>query len=249
VLAANAFTDGIGDALQNVGEFIPKLIVAIIILLLGWLLARLLRSVTERILRAIRFDDWVDRAGIGAHVERAGYPDSGRLLALLVYYAVLLLALKLAIDVFGESDVQDALDAMIAFLPRLFVALLIIVIAGAIANVVKGLVAAATTQLAYGNVLANLASAGIWVIGIFAALDQLKIAEDVVDLLLTAVLSGIVLIIAIMFGVGGIWAARDRFWPRVFDFFEPSRRGTTAAAAPTEAAAPTGSESSPPTTP
>jgi hypothetical protein len=232
VFAANAFTDGIGDALQDVGEFIPKLIVAIIILLIGWLVARFIRTITERILAAVHFDDWVDRAGIGAHVERAGYPDSGKLLALLVYYAVLLLALKLAIDVFGETDAQDALDAMIAFLPRLFVALLIIVIAGAIANVVKGLVAAATTQLAYGNVLANLASAGIWVIGIFAALDQLKIAEDVVDLLLTAVLSGLVLVIAIMFGVGGIWAARDRFWPRVFDFFEPSRRPSTEEAGP-----------------
>jgi hypothetical protein len=233
VFAANAFTDGIGDALRDVGEFIPKLIVAIIILLIGWLVARFIRAITERILTAVRFDDWVDRAGIGAHVERAGYPDSGKLLALLVYYAVLLLALKLAIDVFGETDAQDALDAMIAFLPRLFVALLIIVIAGAIANVVKGLVAAATTQLAYGNVLANLASAAIWIIGIFAALDQLKIAEDVVDLLLTAVLSGLVLIIAIMFGVGGIWAARDRFWPRVFDFFEPSRRASTEETAST----------------
>jgi len=229
VLAANAFTDGIGNALEDVGEFIPKLIAAIIIFVIGWLVARLVRTVTERILRAIHFDDWVDRAGIGAHVERAGYPDSGRLLALLIYYAVLLLALKLAIDVFGESDIQNALDAMIAFLPRLFVALLIIVIAGAIANVVKGLVAAATVQLHYGNVLANLAAAGIWVIGIFAALDQLKIAEDVVDLLLTAVLSGLVLVIAIMFGMGGIWAARDRFWPRVFDFFEPARQRSDAA--------------------
>jgi hypothetical protein len=234
VLAANAFTDGIGDALQNVGEFIPKLIVAIIILLVGWLVARFIRTITERILRAIRFDDWVDRAGIGAHVERAGYPDSGRLLALIVYYAVLLLVLKLAIDVFGDTDVQDALDAMIAFLPRLFVALLIIVIAGAIANVVKGLVAAGTTQLDYGNVLANLAAAGIWIIGIFAALDQLKIAEDVVDLLLTAVLSGLVLVIAIMFGVGGIWAARDRFWPRVFDFFEPRRRADAEEVTPAD---------------
>lgn len=216
-MLAITYSEGIENAWNNVAEFVPKLVAAIIIFLIGWFIARVLRNISHRILTALRFDHWVDRAGIGAPLERAGYADSGLLLARIIYWAILLLTLQLAVDTFGDSAIQDALDGIVAFLPRLLVALVIIVITGAIAVRVRELVEGLAGGLDYGETLARIAAAAVWVVGIFAALDQVQVAEDVVATLFSAIVATIGLILVIMFGVGGINAARDRFWPSVFD--------------------------------
>lgn len=207
----------IEEALSDVATFIPKLLGAVLVLVIGWLLARAIQKVVHTILNKVRFDALVDRSGLGAAIERAGYPDSGLLLAKIVYYAILLLALQIAIGVFGDSAVQDALDAVVALLPKIFVAVVIVLIAGAIASRVKDIVVGSAGGLAYGDTLAKAASAAIWVTGIFAALSQIEIAEDIVNSLFTIVVGSIAAIVVIKFGVGGIWAARDRFWPAVYD--------------------------------
>lgn len=205
------------EALTAVATFVPKLLGAIVVLVVGWLIARAIQKITHTILTKLRFDALVDRSGLGSAIERAGYPDSGLLMAKIVYYAILLLALQIAIDVFGDSAIQGALDAVIALLPKLFVAVVIILVAGAIATRVREIVAGSAGGLAYGDTLATLASAAIWVTGIFAALNQIEIAADIVTSLFTIIVGTIALILVIKFGVGGVWAARDRFWPAVYD--------------------------------
>ncbi|MEX2588245.1 MAG: hypothetical protein WD602_09700 [Actinomycetota bacterium] len=205
------------NALSDVASFVPKLLGAILVLIIGWLVARAIQKLTHTILTKVRFDALVDRSGVGAAVERAGFPDSGLLLAKIVYYGILLLTLQIATGVFGDSAIQNALDAVVALIPRLFVAVVIILIAGAIASRVKEIVAGSAGGLAYGDTLAKVASAAIWITGIFAALSQVEIAEDIVNSLFTIVTGSLALILVIKFGVGGIWAARDRFWPAVYD--------------------------------
>ena len=101
----------------------------------------------------------------------------------------------------------------------MFVALIIVVLTGAVANAVRGFVAPAVSHLDYGNIITQVATIGIWVIGGFAALDQIEIAQDIVDTLFTTVMASLGAILVIKFGVGGVWAARDRFWPGVYDRF------------------------------
>lgn len=216
-MLAIEWTQGIEDAWSDLASYAPKVIGALVVLVIGWFVARAIRAVVERVLTKIRFDSYVDKAGIGGPIERAGYPDSGKLLAKLIYYAVMLIVLQLAISVFGNDEVQDTFDDLVAFIPRLFIALIIVVVTGVVANTVRGLVSSAVAHLSAGPFLTKVVFAAIWVIGGFAAFDQLQVAEDVVDTLFQTAAYSLGLILVIKFGVGGIWAARERFWPRVYD--------------------------------
>ncbi len=218
-MLAVSFTEGIEDAWSDVAAFVPKLVGALAILLIGWFIAKAIRKLVHRVLTRVGFDGLVDRSGLGGYIERAGWADSGLLLAKIVYFAVMIIVLQLAIGAFGDTAVQDVLNDLLAFIPKVFVALIIVVLTGAVANAVRGFVAPAVSHLDYGNIITQVVTIGIWVIGGFAALDQIEIAQDIVDTLFTTVMASLGAILVIKFGVGGIWAARDRFWPGVYDRF------------------------------
>ena len=120
-------------------------------------------------------------------------------------------------DIAESGILPLTLNDLLAFIPKVFVALIIIVLTGAVANAVKGFVSGALSHLSYGGFVTQGMTIAIWVIGGFAALDQIQIAEDIVDTLFTTVVASLGAIMVIKFGVGGIWAARDRFWPAVYD--------------------------------
>lgn len=217
LLAEIDFDQSLQNAIDDVTEFVPKLIGAAIVLVIGFFVARILQRVAVAVLKKVHFDDVVDRSGLGAHIENAGYPDSGVLLAKFLYYAVILMALQLAINVFGESALQDALASLIGLLPRIAIAAVIVVITGAIANAVRTLLEPMLETVGPKEIVLNIAVGAIWVVGTFAALDQVGVAEDIIQTLFTAIVGSLSFILVIKFGVGGVWAARDRFWPAVYD--------------------------------
>ncbi|MCB0973974.1 MAG: hypothetical protein KDB86_05375 [Actinobacteria bacterium] len=219
-MLAIEWTQGIEDAWSDVAQFVPKLVGALVILLIGWFIAKMIFRIAVRVLSKVGFDRLVDRGGLGVHLERAGYPDSGVLLAKIIYWGAMLIVFQMAIGVFGDSAVQDAFESILAFLPKLFIALVIVVITGAIATRVGEIVRNALVDHEYAQTVATFATGSIWLIGIFAALNQVEIAQDIVDTLFEAITAAITGILIIKFGVGGIWAARDRFWPKVYDKFE-----------------------------
>ena len=220
------------DTLQLITDFVPKLLLFLVILLVGLFVARWLRSIVHRVLSAINFDHYIDRSGIGAPLERAGFADSGRFLAQIIYYLIVLMVLQLAFNVFGDNPITEALDGMVDWLPKLVVALALVIIGGLVANVVGDLVRGATAGQAYGGFVTRLATIGVWVFFGLAALDQVEIGRDVVDTLTTAIFASLTGILIIKYGVGGIWAARDRFWPNVYDSISGEARPEPAAAAP-----------------
>ncbi len=210
------FDGAFSDAFRDLAAFIPDLFAFLVVLVVGLFVARWIRKAVAAGLRKIRFDDYIDRAGLGRHLERAGFADSGKFVAQMLYLLVVVFVLKLALGVFGANAVSDALDDLIAFIPRLVVAIAIVIVTGLVANTVGGLVRPALRDLDYGPLVARLAVGAIWTIGIFAAIDQIQFAEDIVDTLFTALVGSLSLILVIKFGVGGIWAARDHFWPAVY---------------------------------
>jgi len=211
------WSQGIEDAWADVAAFVPKLIGALAVFLIGWFVARIIRKVVIRVLDKIKFDSYVDKAGIGAPLERAGYPNTGVLLAKIIYFALMLLVLQLAAGVVGDNPISDLINDIVAFIPKLLVAIVIVIITGVIANAVRELMSPAVAHLSAGELLKKLAFVAIWLIGAFAALDQLEVASNVVDTLFQTIVYSLGFIIVIKFGVGGIWAARDRFWPAVYD--------------------------------
>ncbi len=236
---------GVDNAWSNVAEFLPKLVGFLIILVVGWIVARVLAKVTNTVLERVGFDKAVERGGVGAALARSQY-DASDLVAKLVYYAVVLVALVMAFNVFGPNPISDLLAGLIAWLPRLVVAIIIVVVASAIAKAVKDIAGAALGGLSYGNTLANIASIFILGLGVIAALNQIGIATTVTTPVLVAVLATIAGVIVVGVGGGLVRPMQQRWeqWlqraeqeaPRVKQ--EAARR--SGAASPTEAAYPPG---------
>jgi len=194
----------VDDALQNglssVATFVPKLLLFLVILVVGILVAKLLSKAVNAVLERVGFDRAIERGGVGRVMEKSTY-DPSDILAKVVYYAVLLFTLQLAFSVFGPNAISDLLTGIIAFLPKAFVAIVIVVVAAAIAAGAKSLIEGTLGGLSYGRVLANIAAVFILGLGIIAALNQVGIATTVTMPVLIAVLGTIAGILVV--GVGG----------------------------------------------
>jgi hypothetical protein len=213
----DSLQSGITGFFEQVFGFLPNLIGFLAILLIGWFVARFVANLAMRLFKAIDLDHHLDRAGLGAPLERAGYGDSGRFVTKIIFYLVMLIVLKLAFGALAIDALNEPFDRLIAWIPKALVALVLIVVGGIVANVVRDLVQGITAGQSYGNLVTNAAGFGVWLLFGLAALDQAQIAPDLIDTLTTAVFASLSAILIIKFGVGGIWAARDRFWPRVYD--------------------------------
>ncbi|MGN9809377.1 mechanosensitive ion channel family protein [Micromonospora sp. BQ11] len=193
-------TDAVGDALRSVMLFLPKAVAFLAILLVGWLIAKAVRKIVDKVLERVHFDRAVERGGIRTALARSKY-DASDIVAQLVYYAVLLVTLQLAFGIWGPNPISDLIRGVVSWLPKAFVAIIIVVVAAAIAKAVKDLISAALGGLSYGRVLANVASVFILALGVIAALNQIGVATTVTTPVLIAVLATIGGILVV--GVGG----------------------------------------------
>jgi hypothetical protein len=207
VLADIDYQQGLENAWANVVTFAPKLLGFFVILLIGYFIAKVLSKVTNAVLERIGFDNWVERGSLKTALDRSN-TDASDIIALIVFWAVFLIALQLAFGIWGPNPISDLLHGLIAYLPNIFVAVLILVIAAALARVVTDILRATLGAVTGGEWIARLAGIAILVIGIFAALDQLNVAPAIVTGLFYAILVVIAGSLVIAFGVGGIPVAR-----------------------------------------
>lgn len=201
------WSQGIEDAWGNIAEFVPKLIAFLLILLIGWIIAKALGKAFDAVLERVGFDEAVERGGIKSALAKSKY-DASDIVGKIVYYALFLLVLQAAFGVFGDNPISDMINSVIAYLPKVFVAIVIVVVAAAVAAAVKDLVQNALSGLSYGRMLATVASTLIIVIGVFAALDQLEIAPAIVTGLFYAMLAIVVGSAVIAIGGAGVTEMR-----------------------------------------
>jgi hypothetical protein len=206
------FGSAVEEFVQTLGRVLPQALLFLLILIVGYFIAKAVSRILDRVLERVGFDRAVERGGVGKALERSKF-DASDILGKVVFYGLMLFVLQLAFGVFGDNPISDLIQGVIAYLPNLFAAVVIIVIAAAIAAAVKELLEAVLGALSYGRTLASAASIAILFIGGFAALDQLRIAPDIVDTLFTAIVYGIVAIAVIAIGGSGVLALRP-LWDR-----------------------------------
>jgi hypothetical protein len=216
-LAAITWSKGIEDAWSSIASFVPKLVGFLVVLVIGLIIAKIIRKVVARVLGAAKVDQIVDRSGLGKTLKSSGIGSASSLITKVVYFGLVLLVLQMAIGALGKTPISAALQSMMAFIPKLIVAIAILFITGIVADKVGDIVRNVTGKQTWGAGVTKLAVAAIWMIGGFAALDQIQVAKDVVDTLFRTFIASLGAIMVIKFGIGGVWAARDRFWPRVYD--------------------------------
>jgi hypothetical protein len=195
------------EAWENVVTFAPKLLGFFLILLIGFFIAKLLSKLTNSLLERFGFDGWVQRGALQTAFLRAK-TDASDLIALIVFWAVFLITLQLAFGIWGPNPITDLIEGIIAYLPNVIAAVIILVIAAAIARVVTDVLTPALGAVRGGEWIARVAGIAILVVGIFAALDQLEIAPAIVNGLFYALLLVVAGSLLISFGVGGIPLAR-----------------------------------------
>ena len=206
------YQGGIENAWSNVATFVPKLVVALLILLVGWFVAKAVAGILNKVLERVGFDRVVERGGVRQVLARSRY-DASDILAKLVFWTIMLLVLQLAFGVFGSNPVSDLLRGLIAYLPNVFVAILILVIAAAIARAVTDLLSNLLSSVQGGQLLARGAGVAVLVFAVFAALDQLQIAPRIVTGLWYALLAAVVGSVIVAVGGGGI-RTMQHYWER-----------------------------------
>lgn len=191
---------GVSDAWTTIATFIPRLLFFFVILFVGFVIAKGLEKATNGVLERVGFDRAVERGGIRQALAKSKY-DASDIVAKLVKYAVMLFTMVIAFNVFGPNPISRLLQQVITFLPRLIVAIVIVVVASAIAKVVKDLVSSTLGGLSYGTVVANIASVFILFLGIVAALNQVGVATTVTTPVLVTILATVGGVIVV--GAGG----------------------------------------------
>jgi hypothetical protein len=222
--------EGLQDAWNSMIVFLPKLLGFLLILLIGWIIAKALSKLANALLERVGFDNWVERGQLKQAFERSRF-DASDAVGVVVFWAVFLIALQLAFGVFGPNPISDLITGIVAYLPNILVAVIILVIASALAKVVTDLLSATLGAVSGGQWIARGAGFAILVIGIFAALNQLKIAPEIVNGLYYAILLIVVGSAIVAIGGGGIQTMRQ-YWERSALSLESKSREIKAKADP-----------------
>jgi flagellar biosynthesis protein FliQ len=206
--------------LRQAAEFLPRLAVALIVFIVGWILAKVARYSIMKGLRAVNFHVVTQRAGLDGFFKQGGIrADTTEIIALIVYWLVILGALVVGFNMLGLIYVTDLLGRVILFVPKVLVALLVLAFGAYFARFIANAVTAycKNVHMQDAEILGRLAQYAILTFVILIALDQVNIGGDIVRQSFLIILAGVVFALALAFGLGGKeWAAEllERWWPR-----------------------------------
>jgi hypothetical protein len=206
--------------LRSAGEFLPRLALAALVLIAGWLFAKAVRFAVEKGLRAINFNVLTERAGLDGFLARGGIEtDTTGIFGVLVYWLVILATLVIAFNGLGLTYITDLLGKVVLFVPKIIVALLILAFGAYFARFVGQTIITycRNVGLRDGELLGRLAQYALIVFVVLIALDQMNVGGDIIRQSFLILLAGVVFALALAFGLGGRdWAAGllERWFPR-----------------------------------
>ena len=210
LLGAVEWSNGIEDAWTRTASFVPKFIGFLLILGIGYLVSKAIAKAIDAVLERTGFDRAVERGGVRKALANSRY-DASDIVSKVVFYGLMLFVLQLAFGIFGANPVSELIAGVIAFLPKLVAAIVIVVVASAIAAAVKDIVGNALGGVSYGRTLATAASISILVLGVFMALNQVQIAPEIVNALFYGIVAVVVGSAIVAIGGGGIQPMRARW--------------------------------------
>jgi len=199
-LAAVDFGGAVTDGFRTFATFIPKLIGFLLILIIGYFIAKFIAKLVDKLLQKAGFDRAVERGGIKRALAKSDY-DASDIVAKIVFFAIFIPVLSAAVGQLGIAALEAPLAAFILLIPKILVAIVLVVIGAAIAGALKKLITDSLGGLSYGSALGTAASALVLVLFVKAALDEVGIATNVTSAVLYTVLATIAGVTIV--GVGG----------------------------------------------
>lgn len=208
--------DTIVASLQNLWaltlSFLPSLIVALVVVIVGWVVASALGRVIWQVVAAVHVDQLFERLGFRKPLERAGLKlNTGKFLGELVKWFLILVFFMAAADILGLTEVTSFLQLVLSYIPNIVVAVLILLAGAAFANFLQKLVKASadTAGLMHTGFVGSVTKWTVLIFALFAALDQLGVARTFIITLLQGFVAMLAIAGGLAFGLGGQNAARS----------------------------------------
>lgn len=206
--------------MRQMGDFLPRLAIALVVVIVGYFIAKAVKYAIIRGLRAVNFNVMTERAGIDGFLRAGGIrADGTEILALVFYWVVILVALVIGFNSLGLGYITDLLSRVLLFVPKVMVAMLILAFGAYFAGFIGHAVSAYCKKVALqdAELLGRICQYAILAFVVLIALDQVNIGGEIVRQTFLIILAGVVLALALAFGLGGKeWAAEmlERWWPR-----------------------------------
>ena len=197
------FLDRLQTSFLQLADYIPALVGALVILFAGYLLAKLIERGIDRLLARIGLNRWLERGGVLDAVGRTGWRRSpSRLVASLVFWFVMFVVILLAARALGLESLAEVFSQLVSYVPSVIAAVVIVLIGIVLGEFVDGLIMASAGGLHGGPTLARVGRAGVIILAIFMALQELGIATEIVTTAFAIVFGAVALAFALSFGLG-----------------------------------------------
>lgn len=192
-------------------SFVPSLLGAIILFILGWLVGSILGKAIAQLAAAIKVDRLFESAGAEDFMNRAGLKFRvSSFLGGLVKWFIIVVFLMASLQIIGLTQVNDFLrEAVLYYLPKVVIAALVLIIASVLADGMKRLVSASAqaANVSSANMLGSIARYAIWIFAFIIALSELGIATAFMQILFTGFIAALAIALGLAFGLGGKDAA------------------------------------------
>ena len=196
-------TDRLRESFAQLFQLVPLLFGALILLLAGYLVAKLLEKGTEKLLVRLGVNHWLERGGVLDAVERSGWrARPSRVFANLVFWFVMFAVLLVASNALGLESLADLFQQLVNYVPSVVAAIVIVLVGIVLGQFVDGLIMASAGGLHGGPTLARVGRGGVVVLAVFMALQELGIAPDIVTTAFAILFGAVALGMALAFGLG-----------------------------------------------
>jgi len=209
-MSISSWVDTLAFSLQDVwfqvAGFLPQLVIAIIVIIIGLIVASGLEKLIERIVYHLKVDSLLRQIGVEGYLERGNVRlNAGHFLGQLVYWFFIFVFFLAASDILGLDALSSFLNEVVRYIPRVIVAVLILLVALVFANFVRGLVRSSVmgARLHSAKTLGTIAWWGLVTFGFLAALMQLGVAVQIINTLITGLIAMLALAGGLAFGLGG----------------------------------------------
>lgn len=196
---------------SKLAAFLPQLLLALILLFLGWIIAKLIRAAFRKFLKVIHFDVLSEKSGVESFLKQGQLNLSlSAILAELVYWLVMLVVIILVSDSLGLSKVTELINRVALYVPNIIIAIIVLVFGTLIARAVKQVLLAYLKNIGVEGAptIGTVAEYAIQIFVVFVALEQLNIGVQLLTTAFAVGFGGVALAFAIAFGLGGKdWAA------------------------------------------
>lgn len=231
----STFSERLDQSFSLLGEFLPALFGALVILFAGYLVAKLAEKGTVRLLRRMRFNVMLERGGVLQAVERSGsHLNPVKVIANLLFWVVMFAVLLIAASAIGLDSLAGVFTELMSYIPSVIAAIVIIILGIVLGGFVGGLIMASAGGLHGGPWLARVGRGGVIVLAVFMALQELGIATDIVTTAFAILFGAVALALSLSFGLGNRELAGEitREW---YARYQAERRAIDEEAAAEEA--------------